>query len=245
MALFFVGKLRDRWQRRRRYRDLCLKKACGDGRRGEPPLGWLVVGEDGRTDIVLNGQIATRSSVSPWRAFVSAHSTLRESVSEICNCLLRIWRLYKSGRESHLRMGFLYLRIGSQGLRPNTTRLGRIEDRGKLLSVRPWASLQDQQLFLCGWEAGREWALRHLGENGEETIGYSHSSEELLAELGGHSMPPQSAQQASTRGPSDPPPSPELRGGPETHVQSCTRQSTASQQPSSSPASSSGRSSIV
>jgi hypothetical protein len=161
----------------------------------QPPLGWMVVGADGRWRIVLNRRFATRSSVSWWRGWSGRHPMVSECVSEIHNCLRRIWRLYKSGRVSHLQMGFLYLRSDPEGLRPNTTRLGRIESREKLLSVRPWANLQDQQFFLCGWELGREWALRHLGESGEETIEYSHSSEQLLCELGGNSMPPLATQQ--------------------------------------------------
>jgi hypothetical protein len=41
---------------------------------------------------------------------------------------------------------------------------------------------------------------------GEEPIGYSHSSDALLAELGGNSMPPSAVQQSSKRDRSDPVP---------------------------------------
>jgi hypothetical protein len=72
---------------------------------------------------------------------------------------------------------------------------------------RAWASLQDQQLLLCGWEMGREWALSNLGAHAEEPIGYSYSSDSLLTELGGNSMPPLALQQQSKRDRSAPLPS--------------------------------------
>jgi hypothetical protein len=61
--------------------------------------------------------------------------------------------------------------------------------------------------FLSGWEAGREWALLSLDARGEETIGYSYSSEQLLCELGGNSMPSPTIQQSTKRGPLTPLPS--------------------------------------
>jgi hypothetical protein len=87
-------------------------------------------------------------------------------------------------RASAVSTGLVNLPWGHQDVRPNKTSQGRKCGIRKLLAFRPWASLQDQQLFLCGWEAGREWALNTHGDPGEEPIGYSYSLDSLLAEVG-------------------------------------------------------------
>jgi hypothetical protein len=160
-------------------------KTASECSTADKTLGRLL--SDGAVRILDRQQLPTPPSA--LKVFWSRHPVLHESLCEIRNCCQRISLLCRQGRVSRLQMGFLYLRSDPEGLRPNTTRLGRIESREKLLSVRPWASLQDQQFFLCGWELGREWALGHLGDRGEETSGYSHSSEQLLGELAGNSRP--------------------------------------------------------
>src|SRR5579864_1250702 len=162
------------------FGDGMSRKASAHDKSEEPLLGVLVIGEDGRFRSTHRVPLSIRLLVRERLAFLWRRPKVRESLQEVRKRYRRILVLWTQGQETVLRMGLLYRKSCPEGLRLNTTRLGRIQGREKLLSVRPWVSLQDQQFFLCGSELGREWALLHLGENGEETIGYSHSSEQLL-----------------------------------------------------------------
>jgi ribosome modulation factor len=164
--------------------------------KGDLPLGVIVIGRDGRTHTVQSHQTPSRPSVSWWQSFLWRHPRLHESASEIRSCYQRILLLCKRGRATFVSTGRVFLEVDQQGRHLNTTSQGRKRSIERLLSVCPWVSLQDRQFFLSGWEMGREWALRNLGAPGEEPIGYSYSSEILLAELGGNSMP---AKQFSKR----------------------------------------------
>jgi hypothetical protein len=166
-----------------------------------------VLSGDGHVHTPVRRKWSTRLSVLSLQHFLWRHPRLHESWSEIRNCHRRIRLLYRRGRGSFVSTGRMFLAIDSQALRPNTTSQARRQSIEKLLSARPWASLQDQQLFLCGWEMGREWSLGNLGVPGEEPIGYSYASDSLLAELGGNSMPPSAVPQPPKRDPSSPLPS--------------------------------------
>jgi hypothetical protein len=179
-----------------------IKTATHNDKPGEPRqlLGVAATGADGRVRIAPTRGSAIRSWGQRFRFPAWFYPTLSECVSEIRNCCRRIQRLCRRSPAVRLRMGRAWIDVGHQGLRPNTTRLARIGSREKLLSACPSATLQDQQFFLCGREMGREWAHQHFGESGEETIGYSHSLAQLLAELGdGNSKSPPATRQDSTR----------------------------------------------
>jgi hypothetical protein len=65
------------------------KTALHNDTAAEPPLGWMVVGEDGRSCTALSRQLSTRSRVSwwrRWRRWRGRHPKVGESVSEIRNC---------------------------------------------------------------------------------------------------------------------------------------------------------------
>jgi hypothetical protein len=178
----------------------CARTASVRSRTGDLPLGVIVIGGDGRSHSVQSHQSAIRSSLSWWRTFLWKHPRLHELASEICSCYQRIRVLCKRGRAIFVSTGRVYLALDREGLCLNTTSQARRRSIERLLSVCPGVSLQDQQLFLCGWELGREWGLNNLGAPGEEPIGYSYSSDYLFAELGGNSMPPLKTQQPSKDG---------------------------------------------
>src|SRR5579862_1004771 len=172
------------------------KTACGPRKSGHALLGATgAVWDVGFSRTEFHPQFSIRLWLHCQLDRFLQRPKWRESVWEIGNCFRRIRLLWTRVGATSVHRGMLWIRVHPEGLCPNTTRLGRIQDTERLLAVRPWASLQDQQLFLCGWEAGREWAIQHRDADGEETIGYSYSSEQLLCDLGGNSMPPSVAQQ--------------------------------------------------
>ena len=132
-----------------------LRKASEQNNSAGRLLGVLAIGRDGCRYSLDPRLPSIRSLGAWWRGLGWRHPIPREPLSEIRSCYRRIRLLCKRGQGTSLRMGRASPVRDPEGLIPNTTRHGRIQSKERLLSACHWASLRDQQLFLCGWEMGR------------------------------------------------------------------------------------------
>ena len=68
----------------------------------------------------------------------------------------RIQLLWKRGDVYHARMGHVWEKDGLGHLLPNRRTQARIQDMQRAISLYPWLSPEDWNLFLLGWDAGSE-----------------------------------------------------------------------------------------
>lgn len=188
---FCVGVTWEEWKFYTR-RAFSLEQIMGSARTASGlNTACMSSGGQSSVDDRIRKPLPRPASIRSWAAwrdrFCWRHPILHESWSEVRNLFCRIRLLYTRGRASAVGTGRVYLSSRHRGLRLNKTSQGRKYGIERLLVFRPWASLQELQLFRCGWEAGREWALSTLGDPDEEPTGYSYSLDSILAEVGSNS----------------------------------------------------------
>lgn len=77
----------------------------------------------------------------------------------------RIRRLRKRGDILQPQMGPVWKKAPLGHLMPSERTRARILDTQQLLASQPWLSPEDWQLFLLGWDAGREYCACHTKED--------------------------------------------------------------------------------
>lgn len=119
----------------------------------------------------LPNQSPTRLRASFRQRFLFRHQMLHGLWLELRSCYQRIRLLWKRGHGVRPYMGRVYISAPGHNLIENRTSQARIQDMQTMLEFRPWASPEDCQMFLVGWEVGRVHGVRNYDSPAEEPIG--------------------------------------------------------------------------
>lgn len=94
----------------------------------------------------------------------SRHPVLHTVLVECHSLLGRIQNLCQKQLWHYpVDLGRAMKTLPTQRLVPDTRTLARIHDTQTMLSIVPWATLADLEIYLAGWDRGAEWAGRGLG----------------------------------------------------------------------------------